>query len=38
MEIVHPDYRQTGLGDLKETSKKLRAESGLDVVPKNEPA
>jgi ectoine hydroxylase-related dioxygenase (phytanoyl-CoA dioxygenase family) len=38
MEIVHPDYRQTGLGDLKETSRKLRAESGLDVVPKNEQA
>src|SRR5215472_9057693 len=38
MEIVHPDYRHTGLGDLKETSRKLRAESGLDVVPKNEPA
>jgi hypothetical protein len=38
MEIVHRDYRQTGLGDLKETSRKLRAESGLDVVPKNESA
>jgi hypothetical protein len=38
MEIVHPDYRQTGLGDLKESSRKLRAESGLDVVPKNEQA
>ncbi len=38
MEIVHRDYRQTGLGDLKETSRKLRAESGLDVVPKNEQA
>jgi hypothetical protein len=36
MEIVHPDYRQTGLGDLKESSRKLRAESGLDVVPKDQ--
>ena len=38
MEVVKPDYRQTGLGDLKESQKRLRDQSGLDVVIKNDEA
>jgi ectoine hydroxylase-related dioxygenase (phytanoyl-CoA dioxygenase family) len=38
MEIVKPDYRQLGFGDLKESQKRLREQSGLDVVIKSDEA
>ena len=35
MEIVKPDYRHTGLGDMKETQKRLR-DQGFDIVIKED--
>ena len=38
MEVVKPDYRKTGLGDLKETQQRLRDQGGFDIVIKSDEA